>query len=173
MPRKLTRVPLEALPDDADDVRRRFELVVAEAVEQCCSPDLLGRPRSRELGAASGCQHRLKDPLVVRVRLELDESLACSLVGELVSRLFANAESPREVGDSQALPSDRSSGRRTNPAKSSEKGTRSSGTLTVAAEGVCNTPIRRIAQLRQIEWRRLGDTRQAAQHIAPARIHAH
>ena len=51
--RKLARVALEALADDSYDVRRRFELVVAETVEQRCSPNLLGRPRSRELGTAS------------------------------------------------------------------------------------------------------------------------
>ena len=101
--RKLARVALEALAHDSYDVRRRLELMVAETVEQRRSPNLLGRPRGGELGAASGCQHRLKDPLVVRVGLELDKSLACSLVGELVSRLFANAKSPREVGDRQAI----------------------------------------------------------------------
>ena len=91
----LARIALEALADDSDDVRRRPELVVTETVQQRCSPNILGRPRGRELGTASGCQHRLKKPLVVRVRFERDESLACGLVGELVSRLFANVESAR------------------------------------------------------------------------------
>src|SRR5690349_24751020 len=47
LPLELARVTLEPLADDSDEVNCRFQLVVAEAVQQRSQPNLLGDPRGR------------------------------------------------------------------------------------------------------------------------------
>src|SRR5688572_17427557 len=101
--RQLARLAFEALTDDPDDLRRRRHRVVAEPVQQGCEPKPLGRSHGGDLGAATWRQQRLQDPLVVRVRSELDESCSSGGMRELAGRLLTNAERPPEIGDRQAV----------------------------------------------------------------------
>src|SRR5690348_11290279 len=90
VPRELAGVALEALADDSDDVQRRLELLVLEAVQQRGQPNVLGDLRRGELGAAFWSKQRLKDSLVLRIRGELDNPRADSRVRELSSSLLSN-----------------------------------------------------------------------------------
>ena len=102
-PSQLARVALEALADDSDDVGCGRHLVVTKTVQQDHQPCRPVGSNSGELRAASGRQQRLQDPFVVGIRSELDIAGASGRVRELVSRLLANAERTREIGDRQAV----------------------------------------------------------------------